>query len=134
GEDWAASGTLARRLRDLSWGEGFDGALDFSPAGSTAAVQTLQALRKGGTMVCVAGNFQNMELPYLLLMQNSLTIRGSRGATRQNTRELLRLVQAGRFDATMLISPRFPLASANEAVALIEQRRDLPLLVAIDPS
>jgi threonine dehydrogenase-like Zn-dependent dehydrogenase len=133
GDDWPRSGALAERLRALAGDGGLDGALDFSPAGSPAAVPTLQAMRKGGTMVCIAGNLQALELPYLLLMQNSLVIRGSRGATRRETGEILRLIAAGLIDPAALISHRFTLATVNDAVRTIEERRESPLMVAVDP-
>jgi threonine dehydrogenase-like Zn-dependent dehydrogenase len=134
GPDWEASGALARKLLGLSDAAGFDGALDFTPAGAAVTVQMLGALRKGGTMVITGGNHEHLALPsYAFLMANSLTIRGSRGSGRNITRALLKLAAAGRIDCERLISHHYTLAQINDAVAAIDGRDEKPLLISVLP-
>jgi D-arabinose 1-dehydrogenase-like Zn-dependent alcohol dehydrogenase len=122
-------GLRQRLLKDIGQ---IDAALDFTPAGIAASQQTLGALRKGGVMVVVGGNHERFELPYLFLMQNSLTLRGSRGSGRSITRTLLKLAAAGQVDFTRLVSHRFDLASVNDGVRLIDDRAEKPMFISVN--
>jgi D-arabinose 1-dehydrogenase-like Zn-dependent alcohol dehydrogenase len=131
GSDWSEKGTLRDALRARGRSSGLDAALDFTPAGTSVTSQLIGALRKGGTLVLTGGNHESLSFPYVFLMQNSLSIRGSRGSGRDITRTLLRLAEAGKVDLTKLISHRFELRDVNAAVQAIDNRNEKPLFISV---
>lgn len=129
--NWAENEGLTKALRGRTHGNGVDGAVDFSPAGAAVIWQMVTSLRKGGTIVLSGGNQEPWSVPFIYIMHNQLTVRGSRGGGRNHTRAVLRHVASGQIDATRHVSHEFELPDINDAVRHIDERKDSPLFVAV---
>ena len=104
----------AERVRTLTSGKGADSFIDF--VGSADSVRAgLHSLRRGGKLVVVGHDpyhpFQVKAFQELIMEE--IEIIGSHASTRQELREVLDLVQAGKIKP--VIGARYPLAQANEA-------------------
>lgn len=132
-EDWRQSGALTRRLREMTSGRGADALSDFMPGDAAVTAQCVMALRKNASAVLTGGNFEPLAIPYGVVMQSGYVIRGSRGLTRKMTPRLTRLVSSGQIPLGDLISHRFRLGEANDAVELIDMRLGKPLFIAVNP-
>ncbi|GAA5156499.1 MULTISPECIES: alcohol dehydrogenase catalytic domain-containing protein [Amycolatopsis] len=126
--DWATSGALTRRLRELV-PHGADAVVDFLPGGP-GAVQAMAALATGGTLVHMGANTDPLRLPPIALMVNCWRFVGTRACTRADAREVLRLLETGALQADDLITHRFPLTDAIKAVDAM-QRRDEPMWMTV---
>jgi threonine dehydrogenase-like Zn-dependent dehydrogenase len=131
--DWAESGALTRRVLELTGGHGADGVADFMPEGAAVTTQCIDSMRRGATAVLIGGNRARIEIDYLRLMQSQWQVRGFRGVLREDERELLALMAAGRLDTEVLVTHRFPLESVNEAIATIFSRAAAPMFVVVTP-
>jgi L-iditol 2-dehydrogenase len=95
-------------------GSGFDAFIDASgaPAAVTAGIL---ALRPAGTAVLVGSGAESMELPTQLIQNRELMLTGVFRYT--NTwPEAIALVESGRVDLDAMVTGRFPLESAAEAL------------------
>ena len=105
---------VPERIRSLTFGKGADSFIDL--VGSHESVNTgLHSLRRGGKLVVVGHDpyhpFQVKAFQELIMEE--IEIIGSHAGTRQELREVLHLIQAGRIKP--VIGARYPLAQANEA-------------------
>jgi threonine dehydrogenase-like Zn-dependent dehydrogenase len=126
--DWAASGALTRRLRELA-PSGAHAVLDFIPAGP-ATGQAMAALATGGSLVHMGANATPLQLPPIGLMMHCWRFVGTRACTRNDALEVLRLLGSGALVVDDLITHRFPLTDAIKAVDAI-QGRDEPMWMAV---
>ena len=95
-------------------GFGFDAFIDAS--GAPAAVASgVRALRPGGTVVLVGSGAESMELPTQLIQNRELVLTGV--FRYANTwPEAIALVESGRVDLDAMVTGRFPLEKAAEAL------------------
>ena len=95
-------------------GSGFDAFIDAS--GAPAAVTTgIRALRPAGTVVLVGSGAESMELPTQLIQNRELVLTGV--FRYANTwPEAIALVESGRVNLDAMVTGRFPLESAAEAL------------------
>jgi threonine dehydrogenase-like Zn-dependent dehydrogenase len=126
--DWGVNGGLTGRLRELA-PDGADAVIDYVPEGP-ATGQALAALASGGSLVHMGGNATPLPLPPIALMMNLWRFVGTRACTRNDAREVLRLLEAGALAVDELITHRFPLADAVKAVDAM-QRRDEPMWMTV---
>lgn len=88
-------------------------------------------LRPRGTLVLKTTVAGKHELSWAPIVINELTVVGSRCGSFQPALEAL---SAGRIQVEPLISARFPLAAADQAIELVRQRRALKVLLDIPSS
>ena len=112
-------GKFHKQIRQETAGEGMDAAIDC--VGGATFNSSLRSLRRGGRVV-VIGNIQGepVGVNLGLLVVNGYEIRGADTVRRQDVRDAIRLVQAGRLQP--LISQRMPLEDAAEAHRTLESR------------
>ncbi|MGW2613575.1 zinc-dependent alcohol dehydrogenase [Streptomyces sp. NPDC001500] len=128
-EDWSTNGLLTRRLRELA-PAGAHAVIDFIPEGP-ALGQTMAGMATGGTLVHMGANSTPLSLPPLALMMNCWRFVTTRACTRQDTTDVLRLLETGTLTADELITHRFPLTEALKAMDAIEQRADDPMWMTV---
>lgn len=128
---WAKEGGLTRALRALA-PQGADAVLDFVPDGP-ATSQALAALVTGGTLVHMGANRSPLMLPMIAIMVNCWRIVGTRACTRTDAREVLTLLDQNILDAEDLITHRYPLTEANEAVASMQSRTEPIWMAVVNP-
>jgi threonine dehydrogenase-like Zn-dependent dehydrogenase len=128
-EDWAASGALTGRLRELSPG-GADAVIDFIPEGP-ATGQAMAALATGGSLVHMGANATPLALPPIAMMMRCWRFLTTRACTRNDTQAVLRLLETGALAFDELITHRFPLTDAIKAVDAIQQRVDKPMWMTV---
>ncbi|HZU66968.1 MAG TPA: alcohol dehydrogenase catalytic domain-containing protein [Ktedonobacteraceae bacterium] len=133
-EDWEARQLLTEHIRTLNNGQGIDGVVDFLPGMPNITVQSIFAMRKGGSAILAGGNYEELVFPYGRIMTNGYTIKGSNGYVRRDAQELIRLLQARRLDPSPLITHRFPLEEVNKAAETIWDRRGDVRFVIIHPN
>jgi threonine dehydrogenase-like Zn-dependent dehydrogenase len=129
--DWAERGGLTRALRALV-PQGADAVLDFVPDGP-ATSQSLAALATGGSLVHMGANRDLLTLPMIAVMVNCWRIIGTRACTRTDVRETLTLLARNTLDVEELITHRYPLADANEAVAALQSRIEPMWMAVVNP-
>lgn len=128
-ENWSTDGTLTRRLRELA-PEGADAVIDFIPEGP-ALSQTMAGMATGGTLVHMGGNSTPLPLPPIALMMHCWRFVTTRACTRQDTTDVLRLLETGTLTVDELITHRFPLTEAIKAMDAIQQRDDDPMWMTV---
>jgi threonine dehydrogenase-like Zn-dependent dehydrogenase len=129
--DWARTGGLTRRLRELL-PAGAQAVIDYIPDGPATA-QAMGALAPGGTLVHMGGNTSPVQVPAIALMINCTRFVGTRACTRTDAREVLRLLETGALTADDLITHRFPLTDAVKAVDLMQQRAEPMWMTVVNP-
>ncbi|GAA3581364.1 galactitol-1-phosphate 5-dehydrogenase [Amycolatopsis ultiminotia] len=129
--DWASSGALTRRLRELA-PRGADAVLDYTPDGP-ATGQVMAALATGGTIVHMGGNATPLAVPPVALMVNCWRFVGTRACTRNDVRQVLRLLETGVLRAGELITHRYPLADALKAVEAMQSRGEPIWMAVVNP-
>ncbi|MFF2654217.1 zinc-binding dehydrogenase [Streptomyces sp. NPDC058045] len=129
--DWAQEGGLTRALRTLV-PQGADAVLDFVPEGP-ATSQALAALATGGSLVHMGANRSPLTLPMIAVMVNCWRVVGTRACTRTDAQEALTLLARGALDAEELITHRYPLAAAGEAVAAMRDRTEPIWMAVVNP-
>ena len=127
-EDWATTGGLTRRLRELA-PEGIAAVLDFIPDGPGTG-QAMAALAYGGTLVHMGANQTPLGLSPFAIMSNCWRFVGTRAFTRSDAADVLRLLATGALGADELITHRFPLTEALKAIDAM-QRRDEPMWMTV---
>ncbi|MEV4516315.1 alcohol dehydrogenase catalytic domain-containing protein [Dactylosporangium sp. NPDC049525] len=130
-DDWPAAQGLTRGLRRFA-PDGADAVLDFIPDGA-ATSQAAAALTTGGSLVHMGANRVPLALPMIAVMVNCWRIIGTRACTRNDALEVLNLLGSGALDVEDLITHRFPLAQAPEAVAAVQNRVDPIWMAVVNP-
>ncbi|WP_405728497.1 alcohol dehydrogenase catalytic domain-containing protein [Streptomyces sp. NBC_01537] len=129
--NWAKDGGLTRALRTLA-PQGADAVLDYVPDGPASA-QALAALATGGTLVHMGGSRSPLMLPLAAVMVNCWRFVGTRACTRTDAREVLTLLAQNALDVEELITHRYPLARADEAVAALQSRTEPIWMAVVNP-
>ncbi len=112
--------------------DGFDRAFDAS--GSTAGMKaTVAAARRGGVAVWVGlPRGDELPIPAATLIDKELELRGVFRYANDHPLAI-ELVATGRVDVKPLITHRFPLSDAAEALDLVEHQRDGVVKALIEP-
>jgi threonine dehydrogenase-like Zn-dependent dehydrogenase len=129
-QDWKKKGALTTAIKEAVGG--FDALIDFTPIEPFVTQQSLPALNRHGCAVFMAGNPSLIQLNYLDVMTHDLHISGATHAVRDDVRRVSSLVERGGLDIDQLVSHRFPLEAATDAMKAIMLRRDSPGLVVLD--
>jgi 2-desacetyl-2-hydroxyethyl bacteriochlorophyllide A dehydrogenase len=109
---------LVERVRSITGGKGVDAIVDF--VGSPESIHNgLQCLRRGGRLVIVGYTpQQKFEANPFRIMLEEAQIIGSHAQTRQDIRDVLHLVQAGRVKP--IVAATYPLKEVNEVHRLLK--------------
>ena len=128
--DRAAGDTVAQ-VRAATDGRGPEVAIDC--AGTAEAIrQCVDLVRKGGRVVFTAVSHDEVAFPMQRIVLEEIDLAGVR-ANRSTLEEVVPLVLDGRVPVGRLITHRFPLSRAAEAVATFQERRDGALEVLMHP-
>lgn len=133
-DDWAETGVLRERLRELSGGRGPDAVVDFLPGMPEITRQSIYSMAKGGRAILAGGNRSELRFVYGDFVPTNWELKGSNGLTRRDTAEVMALLQAGQLQLTDLITHRFPLTAVNDAVDAVENRVGNPMHVVVEPA
>ena len=99
-------------------GLGFDVAID-TVASAKSLQDTLEIVRRGGTVVLVGGYTKAVEAPLKFAVDNELNIRGSicygYTGSRKDFEASIGLIASGRVDAAAIVTHKFPLENVAEA-------------------
>lgn len=127
-DGWESSGGLTRALRALV-PQGPEAVVDYVPEGP-AGVQAMAAMAVGGTFVHMGANTMPCPLPLIATMANCWRLVGTRGNTRDDVREVLRLLAGGALQVDELITHRFPLQEVGRAIEAMQSRQE-PIWMAV---
>src|SRR5262245_10081962 len=89
------------------------------------------ALRPGGTFCLVGGELREIPLRVIDMVSKELNIHGIRGATRNDQRVVMELLEKERI--RMPIHALLPLAKVAEAHAMLESSEDLVGRIVLHP-
>ncbi|MEU2282933.1 alcohol dehydrogenase catalytic domain-containing protein [Streptomyces sp. NPDC013178] len=129
--NWATDGGLTRALRALV-PQGADAVIDYVPDGPTSA-QAMAALSTGGTLVHMGGNRSPLMVPIIAIMVNCWTFVGTRGCTRTDVHEVLSLLGRKALNVEELITHRYPLSQAIEAIDALQSRKEPIWMAVVNP-
>ena len=130
-EDWAGTGGLTRRLRELA-PDGAHAVIDYVPGGP-GTEQAMAALTTGGTLVHMGSNSTPLSLTPAAMMVNCWRFVGTRACTRNDAREILRMLANGTLTAEELITHRYPLKDALQAVEAMQRRTEPMWMTVVNP-
>lgn len=130
-EDWGTTQALTRALRALA-PRGADAVIDYAPDGPSTA-QSMAALATGGTLVHMGGNRTPLMVPIIAMMANCWRFVGTRGYTRTDAQEILTLLADKALESEELITHRYPLTDAAEAVAAMQSRAEPIWMAVVNP-
>lgn len=108
------------RIMEICGQKGADSVVDFVNAPPTARLG-LAVLRKRGNMVLVGLFGGSIEIPLVTIPLKSITIQGAYTGNYTDMVELLRLARDGVINP--VISKRYTLAEANDALTALKERR-----------
>ena len=125
------NGDATKAVMDATAGEGADVVIEAAWAGP-AVNQAAEMVRTGGrlTLVGIPGD-DRLEMRHSLVRRKGLTIRVARRMKHVYPR-VLRLYCGGRVDLQSLISHRFPLERASEAMAMNARYAEGVVKVVVD--
>ncbi len=130
-DDWETTDALPQRLRELA-PQGVDAVLDYMPSGPVVG-KVMAALATGGALVHMGANFAPLQVSAGVLMQNCARFIGTRACTRSDARQVLELLSSGQLVADDLLTHRFPLKDAIEAVDAIQRRAEPMWMTVVNP-
>jgi threonine dehydrogenase-like Zn-dependent dehydrogenase len=129
--DWAETGGLTRRLRELA-PEGAHAVIDYVPGGPTTE-QAMSALATGGTLAHMGSNSTPFTLTPAAMMVPCWRFVGTRACTRNDALEVLSMLGSGVLSADELITHRFPLTDALKAVEAMQNRTEPIWMAVVNP-
>ena len=117
-------GAVHEAVHKATDGRGVDVLLSAVGPGTPAAtfVDSLLALRRGGTAVGCGALAETIPLDPLLMMRRELICRGSIWFSTAEAHELAAMVASRTVDLSVFEHRTFPLAKLNEAIDAVEQR------------
>lgn len=97
--------------------------------------QALRCTRKGGT-VSVPGVYGGLldKIPFGAAMNKGLTFRMGQTDMQKYMRPLLKFVEDGKIDPSVVITHRVPLSEADDAYPMFVEKRDHCIKVVLDPA
>lgn len=128
--DWKKKAGLTAAVKEAAGG--FDAIVDFTPIEPFVMQQCLPGLNRHGCAILMAGNPSLIQLNYLDVMTRNLRVSGCPHATRADVGQIRGLAADGGLDIGQLITHRYPLESAADAMKAIMLRKDSPALVVLD--
>jgi L-iditol 2-dehydrogenase len=130
----AARTETVRRVRELTEGRGAD-AVILAVAANQLVRPALEATRPGGRTMLFAQTVRSeVGIDPAAICVNEKSLLGSYSASVDLQEESVRFVLGGELDLTRLITHRFPLSRAVEALQLAAQPRADSLKVVVQPS
>jgi len=132
GADLVVDSTRAdavRGIRDFAR-DGVDAAVDFTGEPELMRL-CIDALRLGGTFVPVGGELKQIPLRVVDMVSKELNVHGIRGATRNDQRIVVELLEKGRIK--MPIHAVLPLSQVHEAHRMLEAGHDLVGRIVLHP-
>ncbi|KIX97608.1 uncharacterized protein Z520_06386 [Fonsecaea multimorphosa CBS 102226] len=131
GNDWPANKLLSVRLLELV-PQKVDAIIDYWPFG-TDIWQTMAVLCVNGTLVHMSGNPAQLPRHMLDITLNCWRIIGTRGNTPSDQKAVLELLGKGLLTVDDLITHRWPLDQAMEAIQNL-QDRSMPIwMMVVNP-
>lgn len=132
GADLVNSGAeeLAARVRALTGGLGADVVAECVGGDAVSSVlnESVACLRPGGRLVVVGYAYrQPLSVDTAELIYGQWSILGTRASTYQDVVDVVRLVESGHLKP--VVSARFPLERANEAIAVLRESPPLGRIV-----
>ncbi len=118
-------------IRELTGGLGVDCVIDVVGVQETITYG-MDSLRRGGRLVLVGYTPERYPLKGEQLDQNELTIIGTRGGRLSDLSSVVQLVAEGRIKS--VVTNRFPMEEANEALAFLRSGRALGRVVLLPPA
>jgi L-iditol 2-dehydrogenase len=119
---------LSAVVSEMTGGKGLD--LVFDCSGAQAAISgTLQLLRRKAAMVQVGLTKDEMTIPYALLPQRELSIRGSFGHNWLSWEKGIELILAGQIKVKPLVSGVYPIDRWEEAFTATDEKRGVKILI-----
>ncbi|ROW12026.1 hypothetical protein VPNG_05281 [Cytospora leucostoma] len=116
--------------------KGADAFIDFSSpesAGGTYFQAGLQALKRNARCVLAGAIPDNLQLPYLTVRINCLTVKGSFAQNREDVEFAIRLIESGNLKLRKTIAGRYPLDEYETAVSLSKATRGWEQMVIVMP-
>ncbi|MFQ5915650.1 MAG: alcohol dehydrogenase catalytic domain-containing protein [Nitrospinota bacterium] len=105
--------SLVEAVMDWTGGRGVDAAIEL--VGTATLSSTIESLAIRGRLAIIGSHTgRSFEADPLYLMRRELTIMGSRNCSKQDLREVVDLVEAGRVKP--IFSEKFPLTEANSVL------------------
>ena len=130
----AARTETVRRVRELTEGRGAD-AVILAVAANQLVRPALEATRPGGRTMLFAQTVRSeVGIDPAAICVDEKSLLGSYSASVDLQEESVRFVLGGELDLTRLITHRFPLSQAVEALQLAAQPRADSLKVVVQPS
>lgn len=125
---------VGAKIRELTGGKGGDSLIDIVPTGGAKSTQeAISSLRKGGRAVLIGGTTENIVLSYRLFMGGGIEVTGSVAYSRQEISIADKLAHQGKLDFSGLVTHRFPLDKANEALETLDKKIGDPIWVVVMP-
>ncbi len=115
-------------IRRITAEKGLDYVFDCSGAASGIATG-LSLLKRNGTLVQIGLTKPLVEIPYALLPQKELTVKGTFGHNWRAWETGLQLMRTGKVRVKPMISHVFPIAQWEEAFRLAEERQGVKILI-----
>lgn len=106
---------LAERIRSVTGGPGADAVLQCAPSPEMDEAG-FACLAPGGRMVAIAANREPFRLRSVDFIWGEKTIVGSRGFTKRDIEECIRLYESGRLRLSHLLDHQLPLEKINQAM------------------
>ena len=119
---------LSAFVDSLTAGMGIDYVFDCSGVAS-AIVSGITVLRRMGTLVQVGLTKPMLEIPYALLPQRELSIRGTFGHNWKSWKTALELMESGKVNVSPLISRIFPMDQWEAAFEMAEKQQGIKILI-----
>ena len=112
---------MVEEVSKATGGKGFDVVLD-TVGTRTTINQSLKILKSGGRLIIIGYEYgENFELPVQQVVYNGIEIIGSRGCTKQDIVETIRLVEAGKLKPT--VCKIFDLEEVNVAMECLKKEK-----------
>ncbi len=129
--DLEQPGALTGAIRRLA-PDGPDAVIDFLPEGP-GTWQAITSLKVGGTAVVMGSNMSPPPVPTLAIMVNCWRIVGTRGCTREDTRQVMSWLVQGALQVDDLITHRFALSDVLAAQRAVRDRAEPTWMVIVHP-
>ena len=127
----AASESPARKIRQLTDGQGVDISLEFVGL-QTAIDQSVKSLRMGGRAVIVGVGPQKIEtLPPSVFVYSEYNLIGSFGSNVADIEKVIKLVTSGRLDLTRSITVKLPFEEINTGLEMLQKKIGNPIRIVI---
>ena len=129
-EDMDEEADLVNQIKSKA-PNGVHAIIDLFPEGERAS-QAIQALKPYGTLVLMAPNSSKISLSVMDIMRNSWRIIGTKLHNQQDADQIRQWIKEGKVDESGLVSHRYKLSDAQEAVAMMLDRQEASHNIVIE--